>query len=101
MKKFTLILALSCFINAEAQNLSWAKTINTTYSDYVYDLKVDEEGSVIICGSFRYTIDFDPGPGIANMTSAGGTGADIFIAKYESLGNYLWVHMFGTNFFND
>jgi|GEM_PF-3627393 len=101
MKKF-IMLAVAVFflLHASAQNLQWATTINNTYNDYIYDIHADAEGSLYICGQFELTVDFDPGPGVASLTAVG-NGQDIFIAKYDTAGNYLWAHSFGTGFFYD
>jgi hypothetical protein len=48
-----------------------------------------------ITGSFEGTVDFDPGAGVANLTSAG--GSDIFILNLDLNGNFQWVkRIWGT-----
>jgi hypothetical protein len=42
-----------------------------------------------ITGTFEGTVDFDPGAGVANLTSAG--GSDIFILNLDLNGNFQWV----------
>ncbi len=83
-----------------AQNVHWGGVINVTFNDNIYDIQADKDNNLIVCGQYSGTVDFDPGPGIANMTAAS-TGEDIFIAKYDSVGTYLWSHGFGTGFFYD
>jgi hypothetical protein len=101
MKAFTLLLALlilpCVFLNG--QNIRWAEVINNAFTDNIFDLQVDNDHNLVICGQFNGTVDFDPGPAVNAHTSAG--GADIFLAKYDSLGNYLWAHHFGTGFLTD
>lgn len=100
--KALLILLTLLFINSNiliSQNIRWAEVINNSWTDNIYDLQVDNDYNLIICGQFNGTVDFDPGPAVNAHTSAG--GADIFLAKYDSLGNYLWAHHFGTGFLTD
>jgi hypothetical protein len=49
---------------------------------------------VYLLGTFQGTVDFDPGAGTANKTSAGGT--DTYIVKLNSSGTYQWVNTFGS-----
>lgn len=102
MKNILAIIFLNLMVNSlSAQNVHWGGVINTTYNDYIYDLQADNEGSLIICGQFSGTVDFDPGPGVANLITTSANNSDIFLAKYDSTGNYLWAHRFGVNFFYD
>ncbi|MBK8685173.1 MAG: hypothetical protein IPN26_09310 [Bacteroidetes bacterium] len=39
--------------------------------------------------------DFDPGPGVYNLTSSGST--DVFVAKYTSAGQLLWAFKIGQS----
>jgi hypothetical protein len=67
--------------------------VGGTSSDIGYGLAVDGSGNVHVTGVFVNTVDFDPGAGTANLTSAG--GGDIFIAKYDASGNYVWANRVG------
>ncbi|MFH1335204.1 MAG: hypothetical protein ABII96_01690 [Candidatus Zixiibacteriota bacterium] len=80
-----------------AQIYSWAGRVGGTGDDFSMDMAVDNQGNSYIVGSFRGTnIDFDPGLNTTYLSSAG--GVDIFIAKYDSSGNYLWARgIGGTN----
>jgi hypothetical protein len=71
---------------------AWRQTCYST-DDKIRDIEVDANGDVIITGSFRQTVDFDPGPGTFNLTANGGSGGgtDIFIAKYSSGGNLIYA----------
>src|SRR4051794_18189592 len=54
---------------------------------------VDSAGNVYISGSFFHTVDFDPGPGALNLTSAG--TSDLFIVKLDRAGNLVWARTIG------
>jgi hypothetical protein len=64
-------------------------------------MTTDAEGNVIVIGYFglsgsatQATVDFDPGPGVANLTNTGGW--DPFIWKLDANGNFLWARTFGS-----
>ncbi len=75
-------------------NYIWAKSIGGTSNDYSYCIAVDVNNNVYITGSFRYTVDFDPGPGTANLIAVNNY-KDGFFAKYDTYGNYLWAKNIG------
>lgn len=73
---------------------SYARSIGNSSFDNVNNMKVDAAGNVLIAGVFFGTVDFDPGAGSQNMVSAG--SADIYICKYNTLGNYDWSVRMGS-----
>ncbi|MFI5218770.1 MAG: SBBP repeat-containing protein [Bacteroidia bacterium] len=80
-------------------NFIWAKTMGGAEDDAGYSITIDPAGTgaVYCMGYFRATVDFDPGAGVFNLTSAGNT--DIFVSKYSSSGNLIWVKaMRGTGY---
>src|SRR5205085_161711 len=45
---------------------------------------------------FSLTVDFDPGPGVFNITVYGPTfDSDDFILKLDSAGNFVWAKRMG------
>ena len=103
MKKSTLRFLLATIIYfttnaAIAQNFEWAKSFGGTSGsgisgDFGYSIAVDFSGNVYTTGHFLGTVDFDPGAGVFNLSSAGGW--DIFIQKLDNSGNFLWAKSFG------
>lgn len=71
-----------------AGNFIWAKALNGSSSVYVQDIEVDNNGVLYITGGFYGNLDFDPSANTAIFES---TGQSIYIAKYDSDGNYLWA----------
>ncbi len=75
-------------------NLIWVKQI--VVGGPTWSFTTDSVFNLYFVGQFASTVDFDPGPGIANLSPAGGT--DIFIEKLDSSGNFQWVkHIGGVN----
>ncbi len=73
--------------------LVWANSIGNTNEDKGEGIAVDGNGNAYITGFFIATVDFDPGPGIANLNSAG--SYDVFLAKYASDGTLVWANNIG------
>lgn len=87
--------------NAAGQ-LIWAFNIGGTNRDESFSVATDPFGNIYVTGYFRGSnVDFDPGPGVALLSSNGdlgtdvGYGGDIFIAKYSPTGQYLWAKNIG------
>jgi hypothetical protein len=74
-------------------NFVWVKTFASTGNDSVEDMDFDANGDLLITGRFRNTIDLDPNAGTANFTSNGGD--DLFMAKINTEGEYVWGQAFG------
>jgi hypothetical protein len=100
MKKLTLfILSLAAATCAWAQSVQWAKQLAATGSgvqSYNPKIKIDNSGNVIAAGTFRGSMDFDPGPGVTTMTSLSGSGnpPDGYVQKLNAAGSLLWVKRF-------
>ena len=84
-----------------AQNYVWAKSLVgrgvstltnlTPGRSNAEAIAVDTLGNIYITGFCNDTVDFDPGP---NEVLLDAGNDDIFIAKYDAQGNYLWAHVF-------
>jgi hypothetical protein len=72
-----------------AGNFVWAKQISGDNDKDPLDLALDTLSNIYITGQYRGTADFDPGTGVANLSSP--SNYDAFIAKYDSAGNYQWA----------
>jgi hypothetical protein len=75
-------------------NFVWARAMGGTANDRSHGIALDAAGNVWTTGQFSTTADFDPGAGVVNLTSAGGT--DIYISKLDAAGNYLWAGAMGS-----
>lgn len=61
-------------------------------STYWHKIEADKHGNFYLCGTFQSTVDFDPGPLTANLSSTVGTS--VFVAKYDSTKKLKWVKNF-------
>jgi hypothetical protein len=68
-------------------NLIWAKKVGGPSGDEILSMDKDLSGNIYLTGYFYGTVDFDPGTGIQNLTSSG--GSNVFCAKYDPSGNYI------------
>ncbi|MPM05072.1 hypothetical protein SDC9_51356 [bioreactor metagenome] len=73
-------------------NYLWAKSIGAMITEG-YAICVDAFENVYTTGYFEGTGDFDPGAGVATLSSA--VSHDVFIQKLDSAGNLLWAKSFG------
>ncbi|MCP3958308.1 MAG: hypothetical protein GY719_10695, partial [bacterium] len=80
-------------------NLVWARAMGSSNQDRGTGIAVDGGGNVYTTGLFFGTVDFDPGPGSLNLTSAGQT--DIFVQKLDPAGNLAWALRMGGSDFDD
>ncbi len=72
----------------------WAGTWGGISLDASYETATDESGSVYVTGEFRYTVDFDPGPGIDEHSALG--SSDSFLSKFNSCGEFVWALTWGV-----
>jgi len=80
-------------VNASTGDFVWIKGIGGVLDDQGLSITGFDMAPIsddlYITGNFEGTVDFDPGVGVANLTSAGGT--DIFILNLDTNGNFKWV----------
>lgn len=58
-----------------------------------YSIAQDANRNIYICGYFTYSSDLDPSSGVNRVYSNGST--DTYIAKYDSLGNFIYARSYG------
>jgi hypothetical protein len=94
MKKLLVYFTLLSSLCATAQNINydWAANIGGSDRDEGKSIVVDSNGDTYITGYFQGTADFDPSATTANLSAV---GQDVFLAKYDASGNYLWANNLG------
>lgn len=88
IKAFLLsVILLSALSGAAAQapDWLWAKSAGGINDDEGTSIATDNSGNTYVTGSFQGTATF----GTINLTSSG--GFDIFAAKLNSAGNWIWA----------
>jgi len=75
----------------ESGTLIWKKNFGGALMDKKKSVDVDQQGNIVVAGTFCLTADFDPSPAVHNLTSASPYYwlNNAFIAKYDSSGNYI------------
>lgn len=71
----------------------WAHQLGSTASDVGTGIAVDASFNVYATGSFKGTVDFDPGAGTVEMTSFG--ASDVFVSKLNSSGGLDFARQLG------
>lgn len=68
----------------------WSTQFGSTGNDQSWGIIVDSQGNSYVTGTYSDTINFGAA---GSLTSAG--GRDVFIAKVDSLGDFVWVETGG------
>jgi len=78
-------------------NLIWLKQIKSlSNAIFIRSLSIDSDLNVYVTGYFSADVDFSlDGSGVQILTSNG--GADSFVLKIDSSGNFVWVKQFGSS----
>jgi len=92
---FAVLFSLGLFApGAWAElRLEWAATISGSGKQAGNAIAVDGAGNVYTLGSFGGTVDFDPGPGVFNLSAVGDD--DIFVQKLDAKGHFVWARAMG------
>jgi len=70
-------------------NIVWIKQIGNIGPDRGNSICMDKFGNCLVTGTFSGTVNF----GTIKLTSVG--GEDIFITKYDAMGNVVWAKQAG------
>lgn len=77
-----------------AGNHLWSFAIGGVADEQGLSITTDKNNNVYVTGFFNATMDFDPGVGTTTLTPV--SNYDIFLAKYDANGNFLWVIKAGS-----
>ncbi len=73
--------------------LSRGATFGAAGVDLSGSIAADAAGNMYTTGTFRGTADFDPGPGVFQLTSAG--DSDIYVCMFSPTGELRWAQSMG------
>lgn len=95
---FVFVFSIQEKVNAQAPNCLWAKSTGGLNHEYSEAIALDAFGNIYTNGSFKGTVDFDPGPGIFNLTAPTSFYSG-FVSKFDALGNFMWAKVLENAYF--
>jgi len=88
---FFLIVLIPGLVSSQNPHFAWAMQTGGTESETGTSIARDASGNIYTTGNFKNTVDFDPGPGVFNLTA---NDYNIFISKLDAAGNFIWAKHF-------
>ncbi|HMC97573.1 MAG TPA: SBBP repeat-containing protein, partial [Flavobacteriales bacterium] len=74
-------------------NCQWVRSMGTTFDySWTYNVAIDAQDRIYVTGSYNGNATFGSGVTLASMGSD-----DIFLARYNVLGDCLWAHRAGSS----
>ncbi len=101
-KSLFFLICIFCLnqIKGQSPSLQWAKQLGGTGSTCQgTSITYDQLGNIYTIGNFTGIVDFDPGP--STYTLSAPTGWDIFISKFNAIGNLIWAKQFSGGSYYD
>ncbi len=86
-------ITLLIIVKTNAQTFDWAVPFSGDNYSQGLGIAADADGNILTTGIFWGTVDFDPSPATANLTS---TSEDIFITKQNPTGDLIWARQIGN-----
>ncbi|MBL7772685.1 MAG: gliding motility-associated C-terminal domain-containing protein [Chitinophagaceae bacterium] len=93
MKQLVIVILLLASNFSQGITLDFSKVLGGTLNEESICVFNDHQGHYFLSGRFSGTVDFDFSNATANLIANGST--DIFFAKYDTLGNLVWVKQIG------
>lgn len=95
---YLFFILISVSKNLQSQHIEWIKGFGGSSYEAANKIITDQKSNIITLGSFKDIANFHTDTGSILRHSNGST--DIFIAKYDKYGNYLWVQTLGGSGFD-
>jgi gliding motility-associated-like protein len=87
MRKIIILACIIFTVNLSAQTTDWVKACGGPNSDKGISIGTDSLGFIYISGFFNGEADFGP----YTLYASYANNKNIFVAKMDSLGNFLWA----------
>jgi hypothetical protein len=89
-------IALFIFIGIPLIIFFWPPGVFSEWvTETANNVAFDSSGNAYVIGLFSGTCDFDPGPGVAKLTSIGST--DVYLTKFDTNGSFQWAISWGSD----
>lgn len=95
------LLVSACAVTAGARLVNaWSSTTDqasvatfgSTGRDWGHSTAVDSSGNLYLSGTFRGTVDFDPGPAKSELVASSFINS-VYVVKLDSSGQFVWARM--------
>lgn len=90
---FFFLLFFQC--HAVLSQIDWLNLQGDSDDDHGSGLVIDSEGFIYVVGIFEGEMDADPGPGYELIQSSPSNKSNVFIQKFTSDQNLVWVKTLG------
>lgn len=95
-KSFVLFLLLLNLTHLKAQTWDWLQTIRPGGNEYVWDITNDLNGNILATGRVKAYSTFGSGTYTQSPAPISLYETDVFVAKYRSNGDLVWVKRDGS-----
>jgi hypothetical protein len=75
-----------------AGQVIWAKRAGNTQDETAYDISTDGNGNSFVTGAFQSNNVVFGSDTVFLTASSGGPHSDVFVVKYDSVGNAIWAN---------
>lgn len=92
---FSLSLVIATILTSpiNGQTPGWVNYAGSPTDEIGKSIAKSGDGFTYVTGTFSGTLDIEPGAGVTNLISAGGT--DIFLVKFNPFGAMVWARQIG------
>ncbi len=86
---YTFLFLFTLPAQTQVPDWQWANEMGGNDYDFGRTLVLDKQGNTYAVGDFKSLVDFDPSVAVSELSASG--IQDVYIAKYDPLGNYIWA----------